>query len=66
MSAGFNIYRKLENGHSLQVAWRRDRSLAEKLAKDLNENFPGEYGIEPAASEPVRCVPYAPAKGWSN
>ena len=66
MSVGFNIYRKLENGYPLQVAWRPDRKTAEKLVQELKDNFPGEYGIEPAASEPVRCVPYAPAKGWSN
>ena len=66
MSVGFNIYRKLENGNPLQVAWRPDRKTAEKLVQELKDNFPGEYGIEPAASEPVRCVPYAPAKGWSN
>lgn len=53
MASGFNIFRKMETGDVLQVAWRPDLSSAEKLVRELTQSFPAEYGIEPATSKPV-------------
>ncbi len=53
MKSGFSIFRKLENGESLYISWRRDLKQAEELARKLNECWPAEYGIQEAASAPV-------------
>jgi hypothetical protein len=45
MKAGFNIFRKLENGQALFVSWRADLKQAERLVSDLNELWPAEYEI---------------------
>jgi hypothetical protein len=67
MASGFNVFRRLETGELVRIAWRPDLGGAEKLARDLNEHFPAEYGIEEAASKPLTCVPYAQAASrWSN
>lgn len=48
MSSGFNVFRKLDNGEPVQVAWRPDRKHAEQLVRELNEHWPAEYRIEEA------------------
>lgn len=64
MATGFTIYRKLETGEILQVAWRPDLNSAERLVSDLTQQFPAEYGIEPATSRPARCFP--PSTRWQH
>ena len=66
MSHGFNIFRKLENGEIVQVAWRPDRLAAETLVHDLATQFPGEYGIDEAVSRPHRVSPSLTRNLWQN
>ena len=65
MPPGFNVYRKLENGEIVRVAWRADRTAAEDLLRELQETFPGEYGIETAEGKPV-WVRNGPKHRWES
>jgi len=57
MANGFKVLRKLDNGEELQVAWRPNRPLAERLVQDLMQSWPAQYEIEEAESPALR-VPY--------
>jgi len=46
MPLNFNIYRRLEDGQVLLVASRREACEAENLVTELNQHWPGEYGIQ--------------------
>jgi hypothetical protein len=48
MPPGFYIFRKLENGELLEVAWRSDIEQAERLVASLHELWPAEYLIQDA------------------
>jgi hypothetical protein len=48
LSVGFNIFRKLNEGGSLKIAWRRDHEQAQELVTRLMDLWPAEYSIEPA------------------
>ena len=52
MESGFNVFRRLDDGQELHVAWRRDVEAAEHLVADLNDTWPGEYGYREANSQP--------------
>lgn len=59
MHSGFYVFRRLEGGEELQVAWRPDLASAEKLVSDLMHLWPAEYGIAVATSRRDRCIPSA-------
>ena len=46
MPGGFYIFRKLDNGEALHVAWRETFEEAKKLVAELREHWPAEYDIE--------------------
>jgi hypothetical protein len=48
LSGGFNIFRKLNEGGSLKIVWRRDQEQARALVARLMDLWPAEYSIEPA------------------
>jgi hypothetical protein len=64
MGNGFNILRKLDNGEELQVAWRHNRPLAERLVHELMELWPAQYEIREARSNPVSDASYAPRENF--
>lgn len=57
MKSGFNVYRKLDDGQVVHVAWRKDAQAAESLLADLNSTWPGEYGYREANGEPLSPAP---------
>ncbi len=57
MPSGFYVYRRLEDGQVLTVAWRKDAERAAKLVSELNELWPGEYGCREAHDEPLSVGP---------
>jgi hypothetical protein len=61
MQRGFNVYRRLDNGEIVHVAWRREAEQADKLMQDLNEMWPGHYGYLEAEGEPLSFVAKPPA-----
>lgn len=67
MASGFNIFRILETGEVVRIAWRPDLSRAEELIRDLKKYFPAKYGTEEAAGKPLTCAAYTPASNrWRN
>jgi hypothetical protein len=66
MSSGFNVYRKLETGEIVRVAWRPDLAAAEALLRALRQDFPGTYGVEEALSEPTAVRADRPQRHWRN
>ena len=50
---GYNVFRKLDDGRSLKIGWRRDMDEAMRLAAHLMENWPAEYSIQLAKSHDV-------------
>ena len=63
MSRGYTVFRKLDNGDELAVAWRETRKLAQQLIRDLMEMWPAEYFIR-KAEPPIRCVPPHRGSKW--
>jgi hypothetical protein len=60
MESGFNIFRKLDDGEILYVAWRADRKNAEQLVRQLSEWWPADYGIAEGAGEPSSWLDQVP------
>ena len=50
VGSGVNIFRKMDDGRMLQVAWRPNLALAKELIRTLAQMWPAEYLIQ--AAEP--------------
>jgi len=66
VDCGYNIYRKLDDGQELHIAWRPNKESAERLVEELTDSWPAEYGIREAASRPQAPVPYTGRYHWKN
>ena len=64
--SGFNIFRKLDNGEILYISWRADLKQAEQLVRELNEQWPAEYGIQGPAGEPIPGSKLPVVNRWLN
>lgn len=57
MKRGYNIFRRLDDGQILHVAWRRSPEQARQLIADLSDTWPGEYGYREAEGVAISCMP---------
>ena len=48
MSDGFFVFRELEDGEVLNVAWRQELEQADELVRELGNLWPGKYFHAPA------------------
>jgi hypothetical protein len=67
MELGFNIYRRLESGEVFYISWRPNLERAEQCVLALNEQWPGDYGIEKATQQHICSLAYVePDYRWLN
>jgi len=52
----YSVFRQLENGELVHVAFRDDLEQAVQLVKTLNSDWPGEYEVRDSRTAAVRYV----------